>query len=58
MLINGVPLRRGATLLPSRHLIRSKPASKWSLAPAAYTAILAGSNGGTGIGLVEIYNVQ
>jgi hypothetical protein len=29
-----------------------------SLAPAAYTAILAGNNGGTGIGLVEIYNLQ
>ena len=29
-----------------------------SLAPAAYTAILAGNNGGTGVGLVEIYNLQ
>jgi hypothetical protein len=28
-----------------------------SLAPGAYTAILAGRNGGTGIGLVEVYNV-
>jgi hypothetical protein len=26
--------------------------------PGAYTAILAGKNGGTGIGLVEIYNVH
>lgn len=29
-----------------------------SLPPGAYTAILAGKNSGTGIGLVEIYNVQ
>ena len=29
-----------------------------SLPPGAFTAILAGKNGGTGIGLVEIYNVQ
>ena len=29
-----------------------------TLPPNAFTAILAGKNGGTGIGLVEIYNVQ
>lgn len=29
-----------------------------SLPPGAFTAILAGKNGGTGIGLVEIYNVH
>jgi len=29
-----------------------------SLPPGAFTAILAGKNSGTGIGLVEIYNVQ
>jgi hypothetical protein len=29
-----------------------------SLSPGAFTAILAGINGGTGIGLVEIYNVH
>ena len=29
-----------------------------TLSPAAYTAILAGKNGGTGIGLVEVYNIQ
>ena len=28
-----------------------------SLPPGAYTAILAGSSGGTGIGLIEIYNI-
>ena len=28
-----------------------------SLFPGAYTAIAAGRNGGTGIGLVEIYNI-
>jgi len=26
--------------------------------PGAFTAILAGRNGGTGIGLVEIYNLK
>jgi hypothetical protein len=29
-----------------------------SLAPGAYTAILAGKDGGTGIGLLEIYNMH
>lgn len=29
-----------------------------SLPPGAFTAIMAGKNGGTGIGLVEIYNVH
>jgi hypothetical protein len=29
-----------------------------SLLPGAYTAILAGKNGGTGIGLVEIYSLE
>jgi len=27
-----------------------------SLPPGAFTAILAGQNGGTGVGLVEVYN--
>jgi hypothetical protein len=29
-----------------------------TLPPGAYTAILAGRNGGTGVGLVEVYNLQ
>ena len=29
-----------------------------SLSPGAFTAIMAGKNGGTGVGLVEIYNVH
>ena len=29
-----------------------------SLPPGAFTAILAGSNSGVGLGLVEIYNLQ
>jgi hypothetical protein len=29
-----------------------------TLPPGAFTVILAGQNGGTGIGLVEVYNVQ
>ncbi len=29
-----------------------------SLPPGAFTAVLAGGNGGTGIGLIEIYNVH
>ena len=28
-----------------------------TLAPGAYTAVMRGANGGTGIGLVEIYNL-
>jgi hypothetical protein len=28
------------------------------LSPATYTAIVAGKNGGTGVGMVEIYNLQ
>jgi hypothetical protein len=28
------------------------------VAPGPYTAILAGKNGGAGIGLVEVYNLQ
>ena len=28
------------------------------LAPGAYTAILSGVNGATGVGLVEAYNLQ
>jgi hypothetical protein len=29
-----------------------------SLPPGLFTAILAGKNGGTGVGLLEIYNLQ
>jgi hypothetical protein len=29
-----------------------------SLPPGAYTAVLQGSGSGTGIGLIEIYNLQ
>jgi hypothetical protein len=29
-----------------------------TLPPGAYTAIVAGRNGGIGVGLVEIYNLQ
>jgi hypothetical protein len=29
-----------------------------TLPPGTFTAILAGSNGGTGVGLVEVYNIQ
>jgi hypothetical protein len=29
-----------------------------SLSPGAYTAIVAGENGTTGVGLIEAYNVQ
>lgn len=28
-----------------------------TLSPGAYTAIVAGKNGGTGVGLVEVYNL-
>jgi len=36
----------------------NEPAIFTSLAPGAYTAILAGKNGGHGIGLVEIYSLR
>jgi hypothetical protein len=29
-----------------------------TLPPGAFTAILSGKNGGTGVGLVEIYNLD
>jgi hypothetical protein len=29
-----------------------------TLPPGTYTAIVAGRSGGTGIGLVEVYNLQ
>ena len=29
-----------------------------TLPPGAYTAILSGINGGTGLGLIEVYNLQ
>ena len=35
----------------------SESAISASLLPGAYTAIVAGQNGGTGIGLIEIYNI-
>ncbi|MEY2490212.1 MAG: hypothetical protein QOC70_2154 [Verrucomicrobiota bacterium] len=41
-------------LAPSNPL---EAAVSTSLLPGAYTAIVAGKNGGTGIGLVEIYNI-
>ena len=38
--------------------IRMNPESSRLCHPGAFTAILGGKNGGTGIGLVEIYNVH
>jgi hypothetical protein len=35
----------------------SEPAILVSLSPGAYTAILSGKNGGTGVGLVEVYDL-
>ena len=29
-----------------------------ALAPGSYTAVVRGKNGGTGVGLIEVYNVQ
>ncbi len=29
-----------------------------TLAPGSYTAVVSGQNGGTGVGLVEIYNLD
>ena len=35
-----------------------EPCIEMSLGPGAYTTILASSSGGTGVGLIEIYNLQ
>ncbi len=50
-----------AAQLISHNLAPSQPKESGIYAvfpPGAFTAILAGKNGGTGIGLVEIYNVH
>jgi hypothetical protein len=50
-----------ASLLSSLGLAPSDPKESGiyaSLPPGAFTAILAGQSNGTGIGLIEIYNVQ
>lgn len=50
-----------ASELTTRGLALQNPSESGifaSLPPGAFTAILAGKNGGTGVGLVEIYNVQ
>lgn len=50
-----------AAQLTARGLAPADPAESGILVsqfPGAFTAILAGKNGGTGIGLVEIYNVH
>ncbi len=44
-----------AGIAPSNRL---ESAIAASLSPGAYTAIVAGKNAGTGVGLIEIYNVQ
>ena len=35
-----------------------EPAIEMSLTPGAYTAILRGNNGTSGLGIIEIYNKQ
>jgi photosystem II stability/assembly factor-like uncharacterized protein len=50
-----------AAQLNSRGLAPQDPSESGifaSLPPGAFTAILAGKNGGTGLGLVEVYNVH
>jgi hypothetical protein len=42
------------TIAPANAL---EPAILVSLSPGAYTAILSGKNGGTGVGLVEVYDL-
>ena len=42
------------TIAPANDL---EPAILLTLSPGAYTAILAGKNGGTGVGLVEVYDL-
>jgi WD40 repeat protein len=45
---------RATTIQPNNDLESALVAT---LAPGAYTAILAGKNGGTGVGLVEVYDL-
>jgi hypothetical protein len=51
-----------AALLTAHGLALSDPKESGlflaAIAPGQYTAIVAGKNGGTGIGLVELYNVK
>ena len=44
-----------ATTIPPKNDLES--AILMTLSPGAYTAILAGKNGGTGVGLVEVYDL-
>jgi len=46
---------RATTIPPSNDL---ESAVLTTLPPGNYTAIVAGKNGGTGVGLVEVYNLQ
>ncbi len=46
---------RATTIPPSNDL---ESAILATLPPGNYTAIVAGKNGGTGVGLVEVYNLQ
>ena len=60
-MITGRTTPSSAAQLTARGLAPQNPLESGifaSLPPGAFTAILAGKNGGTGIGLVEIYNVQ
>ncbi|MEO5720888.1 MAG: plastocyanin/azurin family copper-binding protein [Chthoniobacterales bacterium] len=45
-----------ATLIPPTNDLESALIA--TLTPGAYTAVMAGKNGGTGVGLVEIYQLQ
>jgi uncharacterized repeat protein (TIGR03803 family) len=45
---------RGTTIPPTDNL---ESAILATLTPGAYTAVLAGKNGGTGVGLVEVYDL-
>jgi hypothetical protein len=45
-----------ATTIPPKNDLES--AIVMTLSPGAYTAILAGKNGGTGVGLVEVYDLD
>jgi hypothetical protein len=50
-----------AAALVANNLAPSNPKESGiftSLPPGAFTAILAGKNGGVGIGVVEVYNVK
>jgi len=52
------PLQAAQIKAAGVHLTDLESAIIWMLEPSAYTVVLAGKNGGTGTGLVEIFDIK